>query len=522
MRAAIVNEAGPLALAHPRYVMRITGDSREGKAELDNFIDPESRFPVIATTSELMTTGIDARTCKLIVLDKTINSMTTFKQIIGRGTRILEEHNKFYFTIIDFKQATKLFSDPDFDGEPVVIYEPDDDDPPVPPDPNGAAEDDQEDEDEGGGESGEHKIYVSGVPVRILAERVEYVGTDGKLVTESYRAYSRKQIESEFASLDDFIRRWNAADRKQAILDECERHGVVLANLAAEVGKDLDLFDLILHIAYDRPPLTRKERAESALLSFINDKLFPGLKALEIAGPGGVRRAVVRGVFEDAFNYMKSGQLVRQVINKLNEIDFNDLSQRQHFGDIYEQILNDLQSAGNAGEYYTPRAVTAFMADRIDPRPGELLLDPACGTGGFLTCAIRHMREHYVKTPADEQAMQGALRAVEKKPLPHMLCVTNMLLHRMEAPEFVVHGNTLARPYADYRPVRSRRYRPDEPAFRRQGGIGDREQFSHAIPHPRNGRPVPCPHCATVKAGWPRRSGTSGRYAVRRGRQDQA
>ena len=175
MRAAIVNEAGTLAIEHPKYVMRITGDSPEGKAELDNFIDPESRFPVIATTSELMTTGVDARTCKLIVLDKTINSMTTFKQIIGRGTRILEEYNKFFFTIMDFKKATTLFSDPDFDGEPVVIYEPEDDDDPVPPDPGGG-QTRREDGDTGG----EQKIYVSGVPVRIIAERVEFIGPDGQ------------------------------------------------------------------------------------------------------------------------------------------------------------------------------------------------------------------------------------------------------------------------------------------------------------------------------------------------------
>jgi type I restriction enzyme M protein len=158
----------------------------------------------------------------------------------------------------------------------------------------------------------------------------------------------------------------------------------------------------------------------------------------------------VRDVFEDAYNYMKSGQLMRQVVNKINGIDFNNLAERQHFGDIYEQILNDLQSAGNAGEYYTPRAVTAFMVDRIDPQPGEILLDPACGTGGFLTCAIRHMRERYVKKPEDEQKMQAALRAVEKKQLPHMLCVTNMLLHGIEDPSFVRHDNTLARPYISY------------------------------------------------------------------------
>ena len=186
-----------------------------------------------------------------------------------------------------------------------------------------------------------------------------------------------------------------------------------------------------------------------ALLDFVNNKLFPALKTLSVARAGG-RRRVVRDVFEDAYNYMKSGQLMRQVINKITEVDFNNLAERQHFGEIYEQILNDLQSAGNAGEYYTPRAVTAFMADRLDPRPGEILLDPACGTGGFLTCAIRHMRKHYVRTVEDEERMQQGLRAVEKKQLPHMLCVTNMLLHGIHDPSFVRHDNTLARPYVSY------------------------------------------------------------------------
>jgi len=186
------------------------------------------------------------------------------------------------------------------------------------------------------------------------------------------------------------------------------------------------------------------------LLGFINGTLFPKLKELTPAGPQAHRQRVVRSVFEDAYNYMKSGQLLRQVINKINEVDFNNLADRQHFGDVYEQLLNDLQSAGNAGEYYTPRAVTTFMSERIDPNPGEIVLDPACGTGGFLTCSIRHMREHYVKTPKDEQLMQQSLRAVEKKPLPHMLCTTNMLLHGIEDPSFVRHDNTLARPYVSY------------------------------------------------------------------------
>jgi len=186
------------------------------------------------------------------------------------------------------------------------------------------------------------------------------------------------------------------------------------------------------------------------LMTFVNGELFPALKDLAISTKPGDRRRVVKDVFEDAYNYMKSGQLMRQVVNKISAVDFNNLAERQHFGDIYEQILTDLQSAGNAGEYYTPRAVTTFMVDRIDPHPGEILFDPACGTGGFLTCSIRHMRDRYVKKPEHEQKMQGALRAVEKKQLPHMLCVTNMLLHGIEDPSFVRHDNTLARPYISY------------------------------------------------------------------------
>lgn len=260
MRVAIVNAAGQLALDHPRYVVRITGDSPEGKAELDNFISRESRFPVIATTSELLTTGLDVRTCKVIVLDKTINSMTVFKQIIGRGTRIEEEYNKYFFTIMDFKKATELFRDPDFDGEPVVIFEPKDDEDPVPPDPPGEPDDD---DDLGGDTEGAKKYVVNGVPVSIIAERIEYYGPDGNLVTESYRDFTRKQIQSEFASLDDFLRRWNTTKKKQAIVELLEEHGVILENLAELVGKEYGDFDLICHVAYDQPPLTRKERADN-------------------------------------------------------------------------------------------------------------------------------------------------------------------------------------------------------------------------------------------------------------------
>jgi len=260
MRKAIVNASGKLARDNPRYVMRITGDSVEGKAQLDNFIDPEEAYPVVVTTSQLLTTGVDAKTCKLIVLDQTIKSMTIFKQIIGRGTRIDEDNNKFFFTIMDFKKATELFRDDAFDGAPVVIYEPDDDDDPVPPDPEPT---DDGGEDDDGNTGGTTKIVISGVTAHIIAERIEYLGPDGKLITESYREYARKAIISEFRSLDDFVRRWNAADRKQAIIETLEEHGIVLANLQEAVGRDIGDFDLLAHIAYDQPPLTRRERAEN-------------------------------------------------------------------------------------------------------------------------------------------------------------------------------------------------------------------------------------------------------------------
>jgi len=260
MRVAIVNAAGKLATDNPRYVMRITGDSVEGKAELENFVTPESKYPVIATTSELMTTGVDAKTCKLIVLDKNIRSMTSFKQIIGRGTRIDEEFGKYFFTIIDFKRATELFRDPEFDGEPVVIYEPGDDDNPVPPDP-----DDSEDDENPDNETipGSRKVYVSGVPARIIAERIEYYGPNGQLITESYRDFSRNQIHTEFESLDDFLTKWNSTAKKQTIIELLEEHGIFLENLAEEVGKDYGDFDLICHIAFDQPPLTRQERVNN-------------------------------------------------------------------------------------------------------------------------------------------------------------------------------------------------------------------------------------------------------------------
>lgn len=270
MRQALVNANADLAAANKRYVMRITGDNDEGKAQLDNFIDPESTFPVIATTSQLMSTGVDAQTCHLIVLDKSINSMTEFKQIIGRGTRINEDYNKFFFTIMDFKRATSLFADPDFDGEPVQIYTPGPGDSPVPPDePPGGDEGDSDGGpyetpgifDPPGTGEGPTKYYVDDVEVTVVTERVQYLDEHGKLITESLKDYTRKTVRKTYVSLNAFLNAWNDADRKQAIIEELMSHGVFLDELAEQVGRDYDAFDLVCHVAFDQPPLTRHERA---------------------------------------------------------------------------------------------------------------------------------------------------------------------------------------------------------------------------------------------------------------------
>ena len=275
LRMALANENADLMAQNSKYVMQITGDNEEGKRELDNFTNPEERYPVIATTSKLMTTGIDAQTCKLIVLDSNIKSMTEFKQIIGRGTRINEEYGKTYFTIMDFRNVTDLFADPDFDGEPVRIREIGEDDPVGFPE-----EEEAPIIDEDGNEiifdvpdildAGEvmdsgtlyQKTYVNGVDVTVLHERIQFLDEHGKLITESLKDYTKRKVKEEFASLDDFLTRWNSAEKKQAIIEELEANGIVYEHFKEAIGKEMDIFDMILHCAYDMPPLTRKERAE--------------------------------------------------------------------------------------------------------------------------------------------------------------------------------------------------------------------------------------------------------------------
>lgn len=284
MRQSLINENKDLYAENDRYIMRITGDNDEGKAQLENFIDEESRYPVIAVTSKLMTTGVDAKMCKLIVLENNINSMTEFKQIIGRGTRLLEDYGKTYFTIMDFRNASRLFADPDFDGKPEVVIDLGGDDPVDDPEPpihdgeEGTGEDTgdgvKEDDGEYGtgdtppfddeGDDKPRKYYVGDVTVRVLSERVQYVDKDGKLITESLVDYTKKNILQQYSRLDEFLRTWTAAEKKQAIIDELQDDGVLLDAIREELGKtELDDFDLICHIAYDKAPLTKKERAEN-------------------------------------------------------------------------------------------------------------------------------------------------------------------------------------------------------------------------------------------------------------------
>ncbi|MBQ4645838.1 MAG: DEAD/DEAH box helicase family protein [Candidatus Gastranaerophilales bacterium] len=280
MRQALVNENADLVAQNSKYVMKITGDDNEGKMELDNFIDPESTYPVIATTSKLMTTGVDAKTCKLIVLDSNINSMTEFKQIIGRGTRLRPDFGKYYFTIMDFRGVTRLFEDKEFDGEPVQIKEVKETEE-MPADEQTKEEiidiideiskeetvvDIPPDIDLTDIETPTRKFYVNGVEVVQVGERVQYYGKDGKLITESLVDYTKKNLKEQFATMNDFIKKWSEADKKSAIIEELEEQGILFEELREEVkqktGKDLSIFDLICHVAFDMPPLSRKERAE--------------------------------------------------------------------------------------------------------------------------------------------------------------------------------------------------------------------------------------------------------------------
>jgi len=260
MRQALINENSDLVKENEKYIIRITGDNEYGKSQLDYFIDPFEKYPTIVTTSKLLSTGVDVKTARLIVLDNNINSITEFKQIIGRGTRIYPDQDKYYFTIMDFRNVTRLFADKDFDGDPVSIFEPKDIDDIEEPEVTDVEIDDDifEEPEE---VFGDHKKYrVNNVDVTILSERVQYYDKDGKLITESLIDYTKKNILNEYATMDDFIHKWTGAERKTAIIEELFERGVFLDVLRDETRTDFDDFDLILHIAYDKKPLTKSER----------------------------------------------------------------------------------------------------------------------------------------------------------------------------------------------------------------------------------------------------------------------
>lgn len=276
MAQTLRNENGDLVRQNPKYVVQMTSGS-EGVKELESFMTADEPYPVLVTTSKLLTTGVDADTVKFIVLDSNINSMTEFKQIIGRGTRINEDHDKLYFTIIDFRNVTKLFADKDFDGDPVKVKETDGD---IPTEETEEPLTEDITQDEIPKEEGQEispdvtfdpdddppkrvKYYVNDVPVSIINERVQYLDADGKLITESLVDYTRKNIRKEYATLDEFLLRWNSAQKKTVIVEELEQKGIFFDELQEEVSKDWDPFDLICHIAFDMQPLTRKERANN-------------------------------------------------------------------------------------------------------------------------------------------------------------------------------------------------------------------------------------------------------------------
>jgi len=347
---ALINENADLVAENQYYVVKITGDDEVGKRELDNFTDVEERYPVIATTSKMLTTGIDTKMVKLIVLESNIGSMTEFKQIIGRGTRIREAEGKLYFTIMDFRKNTNHFADPDFDGDPVCIYEPQteevfeevvdeisNENPKNTPQADAGEEFDILDDTD----TPVRKYYVKEIPVTIAHERVQYYGADGKLITESLKDYTKTNISKTYSSLDEFINTWHAADKKEALITELAEHGILLEALKEEVGQDLDPFDLICHVAFDQPALTRKERANNVRKRNYFGKynataqriLFTLLDKYEQEGITSIEKGAILNL--DPFN--KMGSVIELVRSFGKNKDF-ELAIKELENEIYRNI----------------------------------------------------------------------------------------------------------------------------------------------------------------------------------------
>ncbi len=349
MREELVNANAELVNQNHRYVVRITGDNEEGKKEIENFINPESPYPVLVTTSKLLTTGVDAQTCKLIVLDAPINSMSEFKQIIGRGTRINEEFDKFYFNIMDFRGVTRLFADPDFDGEPVKIYEPKEKESikkhieEETADPEEIKEENPQEEiifdpTEEEGEKAKKVVVAEGVEFNVATKMIHYIDPKtGKLIAENLTDYSRKQILGTMPTLDEFLEKWSEAERKDAIVKELEGKGIPLEELQKEVGLNLDLFDLILHVAYNKKPLTRSQRVAE-----LRKKDY-------FAKYEGEAREVVEALID---KYADQGSIAIDDIGDLEVSPFTEIGTPYEivndiFGgrDSYMEAVRELQSA---------------------------------------------------------------------------------------------------------------------------------------------------------------------------------
>lgn len=354
MRKALANANADLFSENNKYVMQITGDNMEGKRELDSFINPSEPYPVIAVTSKLMTTGVDAQTCKLIVLDSNIGSMTEFKQIIGRGTRINEEYGKIYFTIMDFRNVTDLFADPDFDGDPVMIKQVDENEnlegteDQIPEeeiiDVDGQPIDFPEGDEvdypkvEGGGHiisEPKSKIHVNGVQVKVLNERVQYLGGDGKIITESLTDYTRSNVTRKYRDLETFLTSWNKAEKKKVIIEELEESGVFFEHLKEEVGKDYDPFDLICHVAFEAKPLTRKERAEN--VSKRNYFTKYGVQAQEVL------QKLLEKYSDDGLRTIESKEVLK--LDPLNKLG-TPMEIIKAFGGLknYEEAIKELEN----------------------------------------------------------------------------------------------------------------------------------------------------------------------------------
>lgn len=358
MRSELANENSDIVSQNFKYVLRMTGNDDIGKKELDNFIDPESAFPVIATTSELLTTGIDAQTCKVIVLDKNIKSMTSFKQIIGRGTRINEDYGKHSFTILDFRNATNLFADPDFDGDPIRVKPINEND-----DLTKILDEEETDEnpiiDEITGDeiviekpeirnpfstpkkTPIEKTFVNGVDVSVLVSRELVFNHKGEHITRKLTDYTKEIITEQFSTLDDFLNKWNEYDKKESLIEELENQGLMVNELLETVDKKLDLFDLICHVAYDQPPLTRSERANNvkkrnyftkygeqarqvleALLDKYADEGIENIESLDVLNvipftEFGSRIEIVKGIFGGKEKYLEA---VKELENELYKI----------------------------------------------------------------------------------------------------------------------------------------------------------------------------------------------------------